>query len=474
MSATLEEIETSEEHFRQLYEEAPLPYQSLDKKGRILSINRAWEETLGYTREEVLGQSIGEFHAPGQEVKLSQAFAEFLACGLVDGVKILFRCKNGTEKLFSINGRIAHDRQGHFLRTHCILIDITDMQKNEMKLLRKNAELRTLLDTIPAPVYFMDHQLRYQSVNQAFLAFMEMSAEQVIGKTVAEIFLPDTATEFNSSNREVIDDGRIIPDLEQAIPDPLGAIRWFSTTKTPVFDAEGAVTGLVGVNFEITEQKLAQERRLDEEQTHRETLIREVHHRIKNHLQGVIGLLHNLSQSDLPAEETLKKAISQIRSIATVYGLQCDTGGGRIKISELLLASLNIYRNTRPAHIVLEVDEVCSMELNRDESIPVALVINELITNAIKHASPPPRKQPVVIEFGTTDTGVRLRIRNHSKRLPESLDLDTAATLGTGLKIVRTLLPTKGAKLSLESKSGYVVAELLLEPPVIWSSRESQ
>ncbi|QYZ67162.1 MAG: hypothetical protein OI74_04255 [Gammaproteobacteria bacterium (ex Lamellibrachia satsuma)] len=473
MSATPEEIETNEEHFRRLYEEAPLPYQSLDEEGRILSINRAWEETLGYTREEVLGQSIGKFHAPGQKVKLSQTFAEFLACGLVDRVEILFQCKNGTEKLFSINGRIAHDRQGHFLRTHCILTDITDIQKTEVKLLQKNAELRSLLDTIPAPVYVMDRQLRYESVNQAFLAFMEMSAEQIIGKTDAEIFPPNTARGFESSDCEVIDDGRVFTDLEQAVPDPTGAVRWFSTTKTPVFDTDGAVTGLVGVSFEITEQKQAQERRLDEEQTHRETLIREVHHRIKNHLQGVIGLLHNLSQSGLPAEETLNKAISQIRSIATVYGLQCDTGGERIKISELLLASVNVYRNTRPAHFVLEVDEVCSMELNREESIPVALVINELITNAIKHASPPPGKQPVVIQFGTTDTGVRLQIRNHSKRLPESLDLDTAAMLGTGLKIVRTLLPTKGAKLSLESKSGYVVAELLLEPPVIWGTKES-
>lgn len=473
MRTTPEEIKTSEEHFHRLYEEAPLPYQSLDKEGRILSINRAWEETLGYTREEVLGQSIGKFHAPGQEVKLSQTFAEFLACGLVDRVEILFQCKDGTEKLFSINGRIAHDRQGHFLRTHCILTDITDIQKTEMELLQKNAELRSLLDTIPAPVYVMDRQLRYQSVNQAFLAFMEMSAEQIIGKTDAEIFPPNTATEFKSSDYEVIDDGRIFTDLEQAVPDPTGTIRWFSTTKTPVFDTDGTVTGLVGVSFEITEHKQAQEQRLDEEKNHRETLVREVHHRIKNHLQGVIGLLHNLSQSGLPAEEALNKAISQIRSIATVYGLQCDTGGGHIKISELILASLNIYRNTRPAHIVLEVDEVCSMELNREESIPVALVINELITNAIKHASPPPGKQPVVIQFGTTNTGVRLRIRNHSKHLPESLDLDTAATLGTGLKIVRTLLPTKGAKLSLESKSGYVVAELLLEPPVIWSTKES-
>ncbi|MBL3588780.1 MAG: PAS domain S-box protein [gamma proteobacterium endosymbiont of Lamellibrachia anaximandri] len=472
MRSTPEEIKTSEEHFRRLYEEAPLPYQSLDEEGRILSINRAWEETLGYTREEVLGQSIGEFHAPGQEVKLSQTFAEFLACGLVDRVKILFQCKDGTEKLFSINGRIAHDEQGHFLRTHCILTDITDIQKTEVELLQKNAELR-LLDTIPAPVFVMDRQLRYQSVNQAFLAFMEMSTEQIIGKTDAELFPPNTAKEFESSDYKVINDGHAFTDLEQAVPNPAGTIRWFSTTKTPVFDTDGAVTGLVGVSFEITEHKQAQERRLNEEKTHRETLVREVHHRIKNHLQGVIGLLHNLSQSGLPAEETLNKAISQIRSIATVYGLQCDTGGGRIKISELLLASVNVYRNTRPAHIVLEVDEVCSMELNREESIPVALVINELITNAIKHASPPPGKQPVVIQFGTTDTGVRLRIRNHSKRLPESLDLDTAATLGTGLKIVRTLLPTKGAKLSLESKTGFVVAELLLEPPVIWSIKES-
>jgi PAS domain S-box-containing protein len=128
-----------ESHFRQLYEEAPLPYQSLDIEARLLGVNQAWERTFGYRREEVLGRFIGDFQTPGQEEKLRQGFDEFLRRDSVTGIEFEFRCKDGTRKLMSVTGRIARDHQGRFLRTHCILSDIT-MRKEIEKALEESEE----------------------------------------------------------------------------------------------------------------------------------------------------------------------------------------------------------------------------------------------------------------------------------------------------------------------------------------------
>ena len=138
-TATSSDALTPESHFRRLYEEAPLPYQSLDTKTRLLNVNQAWEKMFGYTREEVLGRCISDFHVPGQEEYLHQRFHEFLSCDVLTGMEIQFRCKDGTHKLMSVSGRIARDNQGRFLRTHCILNDIT-MSKGIERALQESEE----------------------------------------------------------------------------------------------------------------------------------------------------------------------------------------------------------------------------------------------------------------------------------------------------------------------------------------------
>jgi PAS domain S-box-containing protein len=137
-----------EEHFRRLFEEAPLPYQSVDNDGRLLAVNQAWEQFLGYSREDVRGRFIAEFLVPGQEEKLRRAFQAFLDSGTVRGIRFEFQCKNGTRKLATINGRIAVDDNGRFLRTHCILSDITERKRIESALQRSEEKYQLAMDAV--------------------------------------------------------------------------------------------------------------------------------------------------------------------------------------------------------------------------------------------------------------------------------------------------------------------------------------
>jgi PAS domain S-box-containing protein len=133
-------------HFRRLYEEAPLPYQSLDSEGRLLEVNRAWEQAFGYKREEVLGRFIGDFHVPGREERLCRAFEDFLSHGSVRGAEFEFLCKDGARKLMSVCGRIVRDDQGRFLHTHCILNDITGAREIENALKESEEKYRLTME----------------------------------------------------------------------------------------------------------------------------------------------------------------------------------------------------------------------------------------------------------------------------------------------------------------------------------------
>ncbi|MFZ2656708.1 MAG: PAS domain S-box protein [Victivallales bacterium] len=132
-------LRESEERFHQLFEKAPLGYQSLDSDGRFIDINFAWLETLGYRREEVIGKWFGDFLAPEYEQAFRERFPVFKAEGKVHSEFHMMH-KDGRRRYISFDGRVGHNADGSFKQTHCILKDDTERKEAEEKL-RESEEL---------------------------------------------------------------------------------------------------------------------------------------------------------------------------------------------------------------------------------------------------------------------------------------------------------------------------------------------
>lgn len=357
----------------------------------------------------------------------------------------------------------------HLEKTYLIGIarNITEVRNTRQALMDKNEELEALLNTIPSPVYFKNSKLRYRMVNRAFLEFTGLSVDQVIGRTDAEIFSAATAEAFRREDRDIIEHRCSLIEREQELHDASGKAHWVSTAKTPLIYGTGQVVGLVGISTDITPLRELNEQRLAKEQALRDTLIREVHHRIKNHLQGVVGMLRNMADSCTDIEQCLEKAIGQVRTIATVYGLHGQSGKARLQIGKLLQACINAYPAEDAARIEYRQEGPTPLDLAREESVPVALVVNELIANAIKHSNTGGPKQPIEVSLSTRAHSVRLYIANPGGKLPDGFDFAKGKGLGTGLELLRTLLPPQGAHLGFRQEEGRVVAELTLEPPAV-------
>ena len=131
----------SEERFRLLYEQAPLAYQSLDANGKIIEINLAWQDLLGYSEEEVIGRSFEDFLTDEGKESFKQRFTKFKSNGKIQFEEFCMRKQDGNLIVVSINGRIAHDLNGEFKQTHCILTDFTEKKRAEEEILKLNAEL---------------------------------------------------------------------------------------------------------------------------------------------------------------------------------------------------------------------------------------------------------------------------------------------------------------------------------------------
>ncbi len=260
-------------------------------------------------------------------------------------------------------------------------------------------------------------------------------------------------------------------DIDFRIQLPNNGTRWLNAKGAAHYDEAGAPLRVSGVNIDITEPKRIEMERIAQLERQRDTLVREVHHRIKNHLQGVVGLLRNCQARQPDLGPALQEAIDQVRIIAEVYGLQSQQNLANVPLGKLAatVSQSNIGLVTCEARGI-ESSPLVALE----EAMPIALIVNELVTNALKHQLPSATARPVRIELARVDDDALLRVRGGPARLPERFSFALGHGVGTGLELMRALLPATASRLSYRQEGDEVVAELLLcSPVIIWPTTEA-
>jgi PAS domain S-box-containing protein len=190
----------SEERFRLLFQNAPMPYQSLDELGNFLDVNQAFLDVLGYRREELIGKNFGDVLHPGWRDHFKENFPKFKAVGEILGVEFEMVKKDGSTILVFFNGKIQKDGQGRFQRTHCIFQDVSEQRRTEQALRESREELEALLDNKDKFLSIIAHDLR--SPLSGLLGLANMVAEgdgglspkefreiaKVMGMTLSNVF----------------------------------------------------------------------------------------------------------------------------------------------------------------------------------------------------------------------------------------------------------------------------------------------
>jgi two-component sensor histidine kinase len=241
-----------------------------------------------------------------------------------------------------------------------------------------------------------------------------------------------------------------------------GHTQYWDARYLPLARPGEAPDQLLLVATDVTEQRAAQEARLEAAIAQREMLVKEVHHRIKNNLQGVAGLLQQIASKKPEVAPAIAEVVGQVQAIAQVYGLQVGAGGP-LRLKSVVEAIASSVQRTFGRNIVLTVtgDTTELWGLPEAESIPIALTLNELLTNAIKHSPP---ASDIGCTFTAGDGGVRIEIGNFG-RLPEGFGLDRFPGGVSGLGLIRALLPRRSATLALGQRGEQVVASVSLVPP---------
>lgn len=300
---------------------------------------------------------------------------------------------------------------------------------------------KALLDNIPDMAWLKDSDCNYIAVNEPFGQACGFKAEELTGKSDFDVFSKAVAERSRAEDIEIMN-SRSPKRVEQRMTDADGNVRWLETIRTPIIDEHREVIGTTGVARDITRRKRF-ERHIKQSLKEKESLLQEVHHRVKNNLQIISSLLglQAASIEDQRAVEILKDSQSRIRSMAFLHEkLYASRDLAKVDFSEyirdLTAAALGSYSELAARiSLHLDIDEV---HLGVGTALPCGLVINELISNCVKHGFPNGRRGNIQVKLrqSPSETYV-LTVVDDGVGLPKELDYRNSKSLG--LRLVKNL-----------------------------------
>jgi len=428
-------------------------------------MNRSARRMFGGDLADFLRQPIATVATPEPEHPFRRApqDLERLAEGQAETFECRVKARDGRD-FWLVGNVVATGRETSGPQLTYALLDIERRRQAEARMSEVQASLQRIIEAAPLAIMLRDAKtLKVLQVNAVAARLFESTPERLVGCTPEQMFNAEVAAQRRADMETALSAGTVIQREVRKQRD--GTTQVWDARYLPLSAHPGqAPDQLLLVATDVTEQRAAQEARLAAAIAQREMLVKEVHHRIKNNLQGVAGLMQQIAQRRPEVAPVIAEVVGQVQAIAQVYGLQVGAVGPlRAKnVVEAIAASVQRTFG-RTIRFAVEGPTPHVWAFPEAESIPIALTLNELLTNAVKHGDP---DTEVDCTLACADDGVAIAIANVA-RLPDGFELGRVPGGVSGLGLVRALLPRRSASLAIEQRGDRVVATVALQPPSV-------
>ena len=433
-----EELRESEERFKQLAEVFPETIFESDLEGNVTYANKRALECFGYTDEDFFrGLNIMNMVAPENRHMVMERIRERTEGKTGGYLEYLALRKDGTT--FPALGYSASImRNGHPIGLRGFILDITERKRVEKAVLRAKEDWERTFYAVPDLIAILDMEYRIVRVNRAMASRLGVTARECVGLACYSAVHGMTEPPEFCPHRQLIEDG--LEHTVEVHEDRLGGD--FIVSVSPLRDPEGKLIGSVHVARDITDRKQAEEK-IKASLREKETLLKEIHHRVKNNLQVISSLLSLQSRyiEDKRFLEIFRESENRVRTMALVHKMlyqseDLSAVGFDGFISNLVGFLLQSYRTDSSA-IKVNLD-VHDIQLDIAAAIPFGLILNELISNALKHAFPGEAKGEISLSMRVEGDRVVTRFQDSGIGFPETLDFRTTQSLG--LQLVNILV----------------------------------
>ncbi len=314
--------------------------------------------------------------------------------------------------------------------------EIFDRKQAEDALRESERKYRTLIENIPQKIFYKDRNSIYITCNENYARDLNITTDEIFGKTDYDFFPKELAEKYMQDDRRIIQAGKTEEIEEKYLQD--GREFNVQTIKTPIWDENKNLIGLLGIFWDITDRIKSQEQ-IKASLREKEVLLREIHHRVKNNMQVITTLL--LLQSDKIKDkqyaDMFKESQDRIKSMALVHEKLYRTESlTEIDFKEYVKSLVNsLFRSygVNPDRIDLKMD-VEDVSLGLENAIPCGLIINELVSNSLKYAFPENREGEIKIAlYSINADDLVLEVNDNGIGMPEELDIRNTESIGLHL-----------------------------------------
>lgn len=447
----VKKLERTEQKLRDVVEYSTSMFFTHDVEGYLKYVSPQAREILGVGQEEALRNWTDFITGHPENKKAKKHTANAIETGEAQpSYRLQVERPDGSKRWVIVN-EAPIIKNNEVVGVTGSISDITEQVKAQEASERHWKLLDELTNQTSAAVWARDSESKFIFTNEEYKRLFSVKGKNLLDKKVDELFDRERAAQFKRNDQIVLKTNKqFIFETWLKIDEEY---RYFRINMFPLHDIPGIDNCIGGVALDITDQK-KHEGVIKESLQEKEILLAEVHHRVKNNLAVISGLLElSASQTeDDKLTSLIQSSQLRIQSMAKVHELLYESEFfSKIPFKDYINSLLDTIQLTidtsgfKP-NFITYIEQI---PLNINYAIPCGMLVNELITNSIKHAFPNSQTGTITINFYKEANRVILQVKDRGIGIED--DFDAASSSSLGMTLIRILSQQLDAELNMEN-----------------------